>query len=87
MAVNYFGLTANLVDAAFLVLGKTGKFLNARGNRICFICDSICLSYWFVMDIERGLYSQAVSVVVSLCLCFYGFRRWKKNPPVDSKNP
>jgi nicotinamide mononucleotide transporter len=80
--MNLFGLTANLVDASFLVLGKTGKVLNARGNRICFICDMICLSYWFYIDIERELYSQAIGATISFCLCIYGFIRWGRNRPV-----
>ena len=26
--MNLFGLTANIIDACFLIFGKTGKFLN-----------------------------------------------------------
>ena len=78
--MNYFGVTANLIDASLLVFGKSGKFLNARGNRICFIIDFICLLYWCYMDISRGLYSQGISCSVSMCICVYGFINWgKKN--------
>ncbi len=80
--MNLFGLTANLIDASFLILGKGGKFLNARGNRICFLIDLICLSYWMVMDIQRGLYSQGISCTISMSLCIYGFIRWGKKPPM-----
>lgn len=76
--MNYFGLTANIFDACMLIFGKTGKFLNARGNRICFIIDCVCLSYWCYMDFNRGLYSQAVSCLVSIAIAIYGFRRWGK---------
>lgn len=76
--MNLFGLTANLIDACFLILGKSGKVLNARGNRICFLIDLVCLSYWFFMDIQRGLYSQGVSCIVSICISIYGFRNWGK---------
>lgn len=76
--MNLFGLTANLVDACMLIFGKTGKFLNARGNRICFLIDLCCLSYWFVMDLQRGLYSQGISCLVSMALAVYGFIRWGK---------
>jgi hypothetical protein len=80
MNENLFGLTANLIDALFLVCGKGGKILNARGNRICFLIDIFCLSYWVYMDIARGLFSQAISAMVSICICIYGFIRWgKKN--------
>jgi len=75
---NLFGLTANLIDACFLIFGKGGKILNARGNRICFLMDIVCLSYWIYMDILRGLYSQAFSAVISICICIYGFKRWGK---------
>ena len=81
-----FGLTANLIDACFLILGKTGKFLNARGKRICFLIDITCLSYWFYMDIKRDLISQGLSCIVSIVICIYGFRRWKKNPPIKKDN-
>jgi nicotinamide riboside transporter PnuC len=83
--LNLFGLTANIIDACFLIFGKTGKFLNARGNRLCFILDIICLTYWFFMDIQRGLISQGMSCLVSICIAIYGFRRWGKNPPVSKK--
>lgn len=76
MNESLFGLTANLIDAAFLVVGKGGKILNARGNRICFLLDMICLSYWIYMDLQRSLYSQAISACISFGICIYGFRRW-----------
>lgn len=76
--MNYFGITANIIDACFLIMGKGGKILNARGNRICFIIDMVCLSYWFYMDIQRGLFSQAASCCVSICIAMYGFVRWGK---------
>jgi nicotinamide riboside transporter PnuC len=78
MTDNLFGLTANLIDLCFLSLGKTGKFLNARGIRICFLIDLICLTYWMYIDIQRGLYSQGISCMVSMGICIYGFIRWGK---------
>jgi hypothetical protein len=83
--MNLFGLTANIIDACFLIFGKTGKFLNAKGIRWCFIIEIICLSYWFYMDIQRGLISQGVSCLISICIAIYGFRNWGKNPPVRQK--
>jgi hypothetical protein len=74
--LNLFGITANIIDACFLIFGKTGKFLNARGNRICFLIDICCLSYWFFMDIQRGLYSQGVSCIISIMIAIYGFIKW-----------
>lgn len=74
-------LTSNLIDAVFLLLGKGGKFLNARGNRICFLIDLFCLTYWFYIDLHRELYAQAVSVLVSAAIAVYGYRRWGRKPP------
>ncbi len=76
--MNLFGFTANLIDACFLIFGKTGKFLNARGNRICFLIDITCLAYWCFMDIQRGLYSQGLSCIVSATIAAYGFYNWGK---------
>lgn len=84
--MNPFGITANIIDACFLLLGKTGKILNARGNRICFLIDLICLSYWLFMDLNRGLYSQSVSCLISMGICIYGFRRWGKINPITLVN-
>ena len=80
--MDLFGMTANIIDACFLLFGKGGKILNARGNRICFLMDLVCLSYWFCMDIQRGLFSQGVSCLVSMCICVYGFIRWGKRNKV-----
>lgn len=74
--MNLFGLTANLIDAGFLIFGKTGKLLNARGIRACFIIDFICLMYWMYMDINRGLYSQGISCSISMMICVYGYINW-----------
>lgn len=74
--MNYFGLTANLIDAIFMILGKTSKIMNARRLRYCFIIDLFCLSYWVYMDIQRGLYSQAVSAVISMAIATYAFINW-----------
>ena len=80
--MNHFGLVANLIDACFMVVGKTGKVLHARGNRICFLLDICCLSYWIYIDVQRCLYSQALSAVISMALGVYGFRRWGRNAPM-----
>ena len=71
-------MTANIIDGCFLIFGKGGKILNARGNRICFLIDLVCLSYWCYMDMNRGLYSQGFSCIVSMCIAIYGFKRWGK---------
>jgi nicotinamide riboside transporter PnuC len=80
--MNSFGIFGNLLDLFFVIIGKTGKVLSARGNRICWILDICCLLYWIYIDIVRGLYVQAFSAVVSIGIAIYGFKRWgtKGNP-------
>lgn len=73
-----FGFLANIIDACFLCFGKTGKFLNARKNIICFPISIFCLIYWFYIDIQRELYSQACGVFVSIAIDVYGWRKWSK---------
>lgn len=80
--MNLFGLTANLIDAFMLICGKGGKLLNARGIRYCFLVDMFCLSYWFYMDINRGLISQAIGCLVSFGISIYAFQHWGKHPPI-----
>lgn len=83
--MNLFGLTANIIDACFLLLGKGGKILNARGIRICFLIDIVCLSYWLYMDLNRGLISQGISCIISIGIACYGYVRWGRNPPVKKE--
>lgn len=84
--MNYFGLTANLIDACFMLIGKTSKFMNAHRLRYCFLLDIFCLIYWTYMDISRGLYSQAVSAVISICLATYGFINWGRKDKLNDKS-
>jgi hypothetical protein len=79
--MDLFGAVANLIDACVLVFGKTGKFLNARGIRWCFVIEFMCLGYWMWIDIERGLISQGLSCLVSMCIAVYGFIRWGRKKP------
>jgi hypothetical protein len=72
------GLAGNLIDAAVLIFGKAGKILNARGMRVCFLMEMLCLCYWLYVDIERGLYAQAANCFVSFSIAVYGFKRWGK---------
>lgn len=74
----HIGWLAEAIDAGFIVLGKSSKILNARGLKICFVVDSICLLYWLYVDIDRQLYAQAISVFIGLFINLYGWRRWTK---------
>lgn len=74
----HMGWLGESIDMIFILLGKTGKIFNAKGLKICFIIDSICLVYWFYIDIDRQLYSQALNALMSLCINVYGWRQWTK---------
>lgn len=82
----HIGWLAEALDAIFILTGKTAKVLNARGLKIAFIIDSICLIYWCYVDIERQLYAQAVSVTIGLCINIYGYRKWTKLGIGSKKN-
>ena len=74
----HIGWIAEAIDLFFIVLGKGGKVLNARGLKICFVIDTVCLIYWLYIDIERQLYAQAASVSVGIAINIYGYRNWAK---------
>lgn len=74
----HMGWLAEAIDLTFILLGKTGKVLNARGLKICFVIDSVCLLYWLYVDIERQLYAQAASVLVGIIINVYGWITWTR---------
>lgn len=66
-----------LFDTIFSLMGKYGRWLNARAKRSCFIIWTICVLYWAVRDLTLGLYSQAFFCTFSIILNLYGFFNWK----------
>lgn len=74
----HIGWLAEFIDLIFIILGKGGKILNARGLKICFLIDLVCLAYWGYIDIQRQLYAQALSVGVGIVINIYGYMNWKK---------
>lgn len=77
--MHHIGWLAEFIDLVFILLGKGGKILNAKGLKICFIIDSVCLAYWFWVDIDRCLYAQAGSVFIGFVINIYGYYNWRKN--------
>jgi len=72
-----FDIIGEALDTLFSLLGKYGRWLNARGNKICFIIWNICTTYWMFRDFYLGLYSQGAFCVFSLALNVYGYLRWR----------
>ncbi len=71
--------TGEILDIIASLSGKYGRWLNARGKRLCFVIWSICTIYWAIRDFKLGLYSQAIFCVFSLALNVYGYIHWKKH--------
>jgi len=76
MTINW---TGEILDTIASLLGKYGRWLNAKGKRVCFIIWSICSIYWAARDFRLGLYSQAIFCIFSVGLNAYGFFNWKKS--------
>lgn len=82
----HIGWIAEAIDLFFIILGKGGKVLNARGLKICFVIDTVCLLYWLYVDLERQLYAQSASVVVGIAINLYGYRNWTKKRIGENKS-
>lgn len=77
---------AEILDTIASLSGKYGRWLNARGNRICFIIWAVCTVYWAVRDFKLGLYSQTIFCVFSIGLNIYGYFNWKAMGISPNKN-
>jgi nicotinamide riboside transporter PnuC len=74
-SINWVG---ELFDTIVSLSGKYGRWLNARGKRVCFLIWSIVSVYWSIRDFKIGLYSQAIFCIFSIALNLYGFFNWGK---------
>lgn len=68
--------TAEILDTIISLSGKYGRWLNARGNRVCFIIWTMCTVYWAIRDFKLGLYSQSIFCIFSIALNIYGYFNW-----------
>ena len=74
-----------LTDLVFTLIGKVGRFFNARGNRICFIIWTFGLIYWIYRDFSLGLKVQGFGCIYSLSMNIYGWFKWKKLRTKETK--
>lgn len=65
-------------DLIFTLMGYTGRWLNAKKKRICFIIWCFCVVYWCLRNMQLGLKVQSVACLITLGLNIYGFINWKK---------
>ncbi len=70
--------TAEVMDFVVALLCKYAKWLNIKGRRLCFLIWILCSIYWFVVDVQRGLYSQALFCIFTIVFQAYGFHEWKR---------
>ena len=75
MHISWLAETFDFI-AAFLC--KYAKWQNIKGKRLCFLIWFICSIYWFVVDIQRGLYAQALFCIPTACFQIYGYYEWKR---------
>ncbi len=73
-----FDLLGEILDTCASLLGKYGRWLNARAVRSCFIIWGVVAAYWVIRDLQLHLYSQAFFCAVSIGIDIYGWFRWKK---------
>lgn len=66
------------LDFAFGFCAKYAKWLNIKGKRLCFIIWIICGVYWFIVDLQRGLYAQALFCIPTILFQLYGYYEWKR---------
>ena len=78
-------ILGELTDLVFSLLGKVGRFLNAKGKRVCFIIWIVCLSYWTVRNYYLGLKVQTIGTFISAMINLYGFFSWGKDKKVKKK--
>lgn len=69
---------AEAMDFMVALLCKYAKWLNIKGRRLCFLIWILCSVYWFVVDVQRGLYSQALFCIFTIVFQAYGFYEWKR---------
>lgn len=73
MEINWLHET---LDTAISLLGKYGRWLNAKAKKNCFIVWTACTIYWAIRDFNIGLYSQSIFCVFSIALNVYGYKNW-----------
>jgi hypothetical protein len=75
--LNNLNWIGEIFDTLISLLGKYGRWLNARGKKLCFVVWSICTIYWSIRDFKLGLYSQSIFCAFSVALNAYGYMNWK----------
>jgi nicotinamide riboside transporter PnuC len=67
-----------LTDLIFSLLGKSGRYFNINGRKVCFLIWTFCVLYWAARNYLLGLKVQTVSCLISAAIHIYGYYTWKK---------
>lgn len=70
--------TAEAFDFVAAFCCKYAKWLNIKGKRLCFLIWFVCSIYWFIVDVQRGLYAQALFCIPTALFQAYGYYEWKR---------
>ncbi len=79
IAAFYINWAGEILDTIAKVLGKYGTWLGIKKNRMCFIVNIICCTYWIGIDVYRNLWSQALFTIPTIALQIYGYYKWGKD--------
>lgn len=74
----HIGWFEEAIDFSIAALCKYAKWQNIKGRRLCFIIWGVCSVYWFVVDMQRGLYAQAAFCIPTIFFQVYGFYEWRR---------
>ncbi len=73
----------HIVPWSLTVLSIIGAVLNIKKKRSSFAVYTVANIGWVIVDIERGIYAQAVLFVVFTALSTWGWIEWgKKQWPI-----
>lgn len=75
--MHHISWLAEAFDFTAATLCKYAKWQNIKGKRLCFLIWFVCSIYWFVVDIQRGLYAQALFCIPTAAFQIYGYYEWK----------
>lgn len=59
-----------------MVLAMVGTYINAKGNRLCFIIWSISNVIFCTISVVNGAWPQVGLFTFNLAMCFKGWKHW-----------
>ena len=69
------------MDWVVATIAVVGVIYNVRKKRLCFIFWLFTNGFWFVRNIVKGEYAQAVTFAIFFGVCIYGIYAWGPRRP------